>query len=156
MSDVWLSLINRDALILEATRTAPRETGGVVMGYRAGGAIVITHVIGPGPRAQHGPHDFLPDHEYHEEEIGRIYKATYRRATYLGDWHTHPGGTSTLSLLDRRTMRRIARSPEARCPDPLMIILSGGDPWQITIHQLLEPHWLRRVGTNTPRIYEET
>ena len=32
-----------------------------------------------------------------EQEIGRVYTASGRCTTYVGDWHSHPGGSLYLS-----------------------------------------------------------
>src|SRR3546814_7384631 len=55
-----------------------------------------------------------------------------RRETYLGDWHTHPDGTDVLSRADKATLRRIARTPDARAPRPVMLIANGEpEQWRI-------------------------
>jgi len=132
---VWLSISDASAMIAEAGRMSPLETGGILVGYHTEGDIIITTIIGPGPRGEHGAHWFVPDQTYHEEEIARIYHSSGRMSTYLGDWHSHPKGRPRLSLRDRRTLRRIARTPDARAPQPLMLIVSGGAPWNITGHR---------------------
>ena len=115
----------------------PKETGGVLLGYwRAGsGEPVATHVVGPGPNAVHREHGLIPDYDYQEDEIATLYRASGRRLSYLGDWHTHPGGDSRMSRRDRACLRRIARFARARAPNPLMLILAGGDPWTPVVRQ---------------------
>lgn len=112
-------------MVYEAELTYPLETGGILMGYWVESDIVITHGVGPGTHAVHKSNGFRPDVNFHEAEIARIYEESSRLSTYLGDWHTHPGGSASLSWRDKRTMRRIANSPEARCVMPLMTILAG-------------------------------
>lgn len=96
------------------------------MGYWAEANVVITHAVGPGPNATHGKISFIPDAQYQEDEVARIYEESGRLSTYLGDWHTHPRGSTRMSPRDRRTLRRIAFSTEARCPKPLMALCAGG------------------------------
>lgn len=105
------------------------------MGYwdPLGLEVVITVAIGPGPKARHEHAGFLPDHDYHVAEIASHYDASGRRYTYLGDWHTHPLGSGKLSRQDRRTLARIARAPEARARQPLMLVAAGGDPWELSL-----------------------
>lgn len=120
----------------EATRTFPLETGGTFMGWWADDATaVIAEVIGPGPEAIHGRHEFAPDQAWQLMQIATQYEASGRRETYLGDWHSHPNASSgRLSWTDRRVLRRIIHSPEARCKNPLMAILWGGaSDWQAEI-----------------------
>lgn len=128
-----------------AQELSPKETGGVLMGYRSQGQIVITEVVGPGPGAEHFPSRFVPDHEWQETEVARIYKASGRMHTYLGDWHSHPFGGCRPSRRDIYTLWKISREEEARAPWPIMTILSG-EEWEADV-------WLlgtRRIGRWLP------
>jgi integrative and conjugative element protein (TIGR02256 family) len=107
------------------------ETGGILVGYRAGSDYVITAVIGPGPDARHFPRAFLPDADWQTHRLAEAYTQSERRHTYLGDWHTHPQGAAILSRTDKRTLRRVARFEAARCALPLMLLLAGGKPWRL-------------------------
>jgi integrative and conjugative element protein (TIGR02256 family) len=132
----WIAQCAIDGMITEADARFPDETGGVLVGYWASEneALVIMHAVGPGREAQHSRMRFLPDPQFHEKEVARIYEASGRRHTYLGDWHTHPKGTVTLSRLDSRTLGRIARARQARAPRPLMLILAGGpNNWDVAV-----------------------
>lgn len=118
----------------EADRVFPLETGGILIGcWTSEHSASIEQHIGPGPRAIHKRSSFAPDYDYHEAEVARLYEQSLGRLTYLGDWHTHPRGGSYLSPRDRATLRRIAKSREARTPTPLMAIMSGGDPWKFAV-----------------------
>lgn len=119
----------------EASATVSAEVGGVLLGYwvRPWSEVVITDVVGSGPRAIRGPKHFVPDHEYQEAEIAKRYDASGRQLSYLGDWHSHPGGGGSLSPTDEQTLRMIIREPAARCPVALMAVLAGGDPWALTV-----------------------
>lgn len=138
----------------EAARSAPDESGGVLLGYEGRDdpkALTVLLQIGPGPEAVHEPYRFEPDGAWQEGEIATAYEESGRIATYLGDWHSHPGGSSRPSGLDRATARKIARSSGARCPHPLMVILAGGQPqWGIAAHRFgrlrLRPIRLRVVS----------
>jgi integrative and conjugative element protein (TIGR02256 family) len=119
-----------------ANAWAPLEVGGILAGYIQGAEGVVTHLVGPGTRATHTRASFLPDHTYHVDEVARIYRETEGVSTYLGDWHTHPDGLPRLSPTDRKTLRNIATDPEARCPEPLMMILAGSRArWEPVIFQ---------------------
>lgn len=95
----------------------------MLLGYWAGVEVVVTDVVGPGPCAVHKPASFSPDHDWQLERLAETYTASGRVVTYLGDWHTHPGGAPAPSARDRRTMRRIRRSGRARQRRPLMVIV---------------------------------
>lgn len=121
-------------MTLEAKRTDPLETGGVLLGYWADtGEVVVASVVGPGPAAVHRRDRFLPDHAYQEREVALAYRESGRRITYLGDWHSHPSGLGTLSRRDRVTLRRIGNNPGARAPRPLMAIVTSRVKWDLSV-----------------------
>lgn len=124
---VWFSTEVVVQMAAESARTFPLETGGVLMGYiDASGEQAVVHACtGPGPHAVHGAASFVPDHEFHEREVARIYAESGRVWSYLGDWHSHPNGRLGLSTDDRKTLGRIARSVAARVPHPLMAVIAG-------------------------------
>lgn len=129
---LWLPREVLSSLVEEANRAAPKETGGVLLGYIAqdGGQPVVTHAVGPGPKAVHKQSRFVPDHEYQVAEIDRLYKGSNFQLQYLGDWHTHPGDAAYLSARDRATLKQIALCPEARIKQPIMLILAYGPEWE--------------------------
>lgn len=119
---IWINEIALDEILAGGNEWLPRETGGVLIGYLTENEYVITHVIGPGPKAKHGYLNFEPDQEFHEAEIARMYNESKRTLTYLGDWHTHPNSTAYLSSIDKRTAKKIASHKKARLSSPLMLV----------------------------------
>lgn len=144
---VWMSALALEAMRAEADARSPLETGGVLVGYSGSDReeFVVSDAIGPGPRARHKRWRFSPDAVFHQEEVARLYEESGRTCSYLGDWHSHPGGGARLSFLDKLTLTRIALSRPARAPVPLMALLHGKSPWALTV-------WVRRSG----RIVEGT
>ncbi|HEX8342385.1 MAG TPA: Mov34/MPN/PAD-1 family protein [Tepidisphaeraceae bacterium] len=129
----WLSSEVWGQIAEEVSHRYPLETGGVLLGYwSAREEPVITEMIGPGPKAYHGRYRFEPDYRHHETEINRRIAACSHRLSYLGDWHSHPGGHATLSPRDKRTLRRIARHKPAQVARPIMAIIAtdGICVWQ--------------------------
>lgn len=117
----------------ESERWCPKETGGVLMGYWSGRDVVITEIIGPGPKAVHRRYSFTPDSKWQENEIARIYEESGRVITYLGDWHSHPYGTQGLSIKDLVTLLRVAVHKPARAPRPIMGILHDNPQWELVV-----------------------
>lgn len=142
LTTTWLGKGVAKALFMETTRSAPLETGGVLLGWRTTEHICVTDIVGPGPGASHARDSFVPDAEWQSEEVARLYAESGRRLAYLGDWHTHPGGTSNPSLRDQQTLSAIARHAPARCPQPIMIILGQhhGDEWTASCHLITNGH----------------
>lgn len=122
---LWIPRRVFSRMVANATQWAPYETGGMLLGYEAdNGEAVVTEVIGPGPTARHGRFRFKPDADFQQAELETHYLKTNGRETYLGDWHTHPAGNATPSLLDKRTLARIACTPSSGTAKPIMAILS--------------------------------
>jgi len=138
-----LSKACQKQMVDEARLKFPLETGGVLLGSLSldGERAVVSHIIGPGPKAVHSASLFVPDHDYHDHEVISIYRSSAGAARYVGDWHTHPTSTAYLSSLDRQTLEFIARSPEAQLPKPFMLVWGGrgakwrAGAWQLTIVQ---------------------
>lgn len=130
---LWIAKGRLEELLALADASYPRETGGVLLGFEGDNAIAITALTGPGARAMHAHNSFVPDYEYQDAEIARVYADSGRRYTYLGDWHSHPDGGSALSRKDKQTLRTISTHSPARAPTPIMGILSGGAPWKLTV-----------------------
>lgn len=128
-------------MVADAELWAPTETGGILMGYWADDAnVVVTANIEAGPAARHDSTGFQPDAKFQELAVASHYEASGRFDTYLGDWHTHPAGGLALSWRDLRTMRRIARTAEARCPTPVMMVFArGSGGWR-------HAAWTRNTG----------
>ena len=133
---MWWAAAALEAALREAQRAYPLETGGLLLGWTSEpGAVVITQVIGPGPRATHRATSFTPDAGWQERQLADAYEQAGRRLQYLGDWHSHPRGTIRLSGTDRATLRHIAHERQARAAHPVMAVLAGGPLWQVAVRQ---------------------
>ena len=111
-------------ILTDAWASWPMETGGLLLGRRTdrqGLGGVIVHVIGPGPEARHERYGFEPDATWQAEQVATAW-AQDNTLEYLGDWHTHPGGTTRFSALDVAAARTIAAAPLARQPNPIMVV----------------------------------
>lgn len=126
----WIPQPLYDEMVAEATKWSPWETGGVLMGYVSNSQeVVVTALVHAGPNAKRTRWTFRPDPQFQNEGIAEQYEASGRHDRYLGDWHTHPGGSGNMSWRDRRTLQSIAECDDARIANPVMVILHGED-WQ--------------------------
>ena len=130
----WVERMVFKQMSLDADHLCPKETGGVLMGYWASlDQVVITNMIGSGPNAAHNRYSFTPDDQWQAAEISRIYEESGRVVTYLGDWHSHPGGSPSLSIKDLITLFRVAVHKPARASKPLMGILYNNPQWELEV-----------------------
>lgn len=127
---VWLSYKLFLEIFQQDFAHCPNETGGILMGRKTKSCFLISHIIGPGPKAIHNKSSFIPDNDYHTKEIENIHRETSGMIEYLGDWHTHPGEEAYLSRRDKTTLKTIAEYEPARLPEPLMMIL-GTYPFEL-------------------------
>lgn len=139
MPSVWLP----ELVVVELRRLAnqyyPLETGGMLLGYIAENKdYVVTSIIGPGPQARHYRHTFEPDSDYQLNILHARYMGTNGRETYLGDWHSHPDGTTSLSRRDKQTLATIAAAPESQMSSPLMAVIAGSkDEWELSVARFI-------------------
>jgi len=133
---------------LLANTSFPYETGGMFMGYVAdNGEVIVQTLIGPGPGAKHGMHHFEPDSTYQQRQLEKHFLASDGCMTYLGDWHTHPLGTTELSSTDKHTLANIAATPSSKVAHPVMGVLAGSaENWRLDAVQFLGTtrRWLMR------------
>lgn len=118
---IWLTTAVERLLVTSAEDLAPFETGGMLLGWRDERDRIVTDVIGPGDRALHGRHAFVPDHRWQKQQLDCTFNRTAGDLDYLGDWHTHPGGYAEMSAIDHATLRRIGR----KVPGALTLIAAG-------------------------------
>lgn len=146
LTTVWFSVPVIQALLEESQGKLPSETGGLLMGYWAadGQQSVVTEIVGPGPRAFHFRHQFVPDYEYQEEGLAGIYNQSGGLTTYLGDWHSHGKAPPWLSRKDKYALYAIAAEPMSRAPRALMAIVGGHPDWEVRAWEY--------AGTVLPRL----
>jgi integrative and conjugative element protein (TIGR02256 family) len=151
--EIWVPSWAMDTMIQEAERWEPHETGGALVGYEIKGGFVITDLVDAGPEAVREASAFTPDADYQLCEIGRLYAASGRLHTYIGDWHTHPAGSPAYSRVDLRAMKTVARSAESRCAFPLMLIVGGKDSWELIAWRYQARPWWAPVTAVPIRQY---
>lgn len=140
----------REAILREAAAALPHETGGILLGYWQQQNVQITNMVGPGPNAQHGTAAFTPDRDWQYEQIDLLFAESQGKIEYLGDWHTHPLGVPFPSETDISLLESIAKSPESRCPRPIMCIFASKPK-----HKWAERFFLYEIEPrdHEPRLY---
>jgi len=108
-----------DLLGLPPTR---HETGGWLLGYWAvdRAAVVLTHATPPGPRG--APDGVSISDVGHAARFQEAWDRSGGHVTFLGDWHTHPGGVPLPSGTDRAAMEQLAENAAFDTPTPVIAI----------------------------------
>jgi integrative and conjugative element protein (TIGR02256 family) len=115
-----------------AGRARNHETGGILIGeYLDGGQTVrITEVTGMPEDSQFGRAWFKRGQQ------GLVSLLRDRWAIgqhYVGEWHSHPGGSAEPSHSDIAAMRKIAQDPLYRCNAPILLVVGGRPPDSFSI-----------------------
>ena len=85
------------------------EQGGLLLGYRKGGALEIVSLTRPSAWDRASPFMFERSARSHRIRALREWARSWGRVDWIGEWHTHPGGSANPSLIDRKTWVRLAR-----------------------------------------------
>jgi integrative and conjugative element protein (TIGR02256 family) len=103
----------------------PGETGGVALGrdsddYRWA---VVEMVTGPPDDSKRFNSVFIRGIKGLQSLLASLWYT--QRRYYIGEWHFHPGQSSSPSNRDAEQMMQIAANPKAACPEPVLLIVGG-------------------------------
>jgi integrative and conjugative element protein (TIGR02256 family) len=90
------------------TRIDKYEHGGLLLGYRKVGAIEIKEVTFPKRWDTSSPVRFHRSAAGHQLKAFREWIASGGTVGWVGEWHSHPFGSSSPSSIDRNTWRMVA------------------------------------------------
>jgi [CysO sulfur-carrier protein]-S-L-cysteine hydrolase len=122
-----VSLLIEDSLLEKLTKVAlqnyPNESGGFLVGYYSQDFMTlhITDFVLP---QQQKSSSFL----FERSIIGikEIFNKLFvtKKYYYIGEWHTHPNGSSMYSQTDLKAMIEIATCETVNITNPILLILS--------------------------------
>lgn len=97
-----------DVAIAAGQAALPRETGGIVLGFRTPEGLVVTRLLVVEDNSS-SAHSYLRRHRPAQRLLDAARRQAGAVTGYVGDWHTHP--------LDMGPSRADARSIAAACRD---------------------------------------
>lgn len=112
--------------VLELSRrAAPKETGGVLVGYytEAQDCAVVMEVSAPPPDSKSTRNSFVRGTVGLQGWLNKLWRN--ERTFYLGDWHSHPGQAPSASLTDIAQLKEIAEDETRKCPEPVALLIGG-------------------------------
>ncbi|WP_296097154.1 Mov34/MPN/PAD-1 family protein [uncultured Agrobacterium sp.] len=123
-ASIWVSPA-AIASIVEASRAANRiETGGILIG-RYGPEGWVADIVEATPKPK-GSRSGLFWFQRSSTGLTSLLNDRWSKGLhYLGEWHSHPGGSPTPSSSDVRAMLAVADDEAYRCVTPLLVILGG-------------------------------
>ncbi|MGB0681467.1 MAG: Mov34/MPN/PAD-1 family protein [Magnetovibrionaceae bacterium] len=91
------------------------EAGGILLGAYRGPHIEITDCTEPLPLDRQSSHMFDRIDPGHQKQARRLWSSTKETHTYVGEWHTHPGGSLSPSGTDKIGWQKLSRVFEGNC-----------------------------------------
>jgi integrative and conjugative element protein (TIGR02256 family) len=89
----------------------------------------------------------VSDGLWQQEQLDEIYVRSGRIQAYLGDWHSQPDGLLRPSRRDRSTAKAVAKTREARTPNPLTIIgIDADERWHWGVLRYRGRRGFERLG----------
>lgn len=123
MNDVPRLLVSEGLLnnLYELPRR-PWEVGGWLLGYWASdrATLVVTH--GTPPAARGTAFGITISGTGHRKRFDEAWARSGGHVTFIGDWHTHPGGPTIPSHTDRKAMHQLADDADYGTGEPLIAI----------------------------------
>lgn len=123
--------VHREVLArIAMLRARPWEVGGWLLGYwdEAEGNVLVTHAT---PPSRGTPFHIRISGRHHRQFFDQAWEASEGRVTFLGDWHTHPGGPPNPSERDEKAIAQLAEDNRYGNSPPLMLI-AGTAKWPHT------------------------
>lgn len=110
------------ALTAAAQRAEPKETGGLLLGWTAGGTIVVRHALEVSdPDATQT--SWTRSETRANEALARfLAEAEHPWLGYVGDWHAHPAPVGP-STTDKRSLKKDSRVKQ----ESLVLIVHRSD-----------------------------
>lgn len=106
----------------QAFEAFPNETGGFLVGkYSTDNNTAIVSLALTPVKITSGPTCFQRETDGMESVWDELYK---EGLVYLGEWHSHPNGSSRYSTTDKKALTNIAGSETVVINNPIMLIVS--------------------------------
>ncbi len=112
----------REAILTALADSDGLETGGILLGPpHARDPILVTHAIGPGPRALRTYVRFERDTAWCQEQLSDLQQML--PVEWIGDWHSHPDSAFEPSFKDVLTAQSLVDDPELGFDSYLMVVV---------------------------------
>ena len=104
----------------------PNEFGGILIGYYSDDKKKAHVIQQMSPTVyKNSPTKFTREVADLNSFLAQIHIATDGQMIYLGEWHSHPNGSTGYSKTDYQSMESIAKDKNIAVNNPLMLIVGG-------------------------------
>lgn len=101
----------------------PKEFGGILSGIIHDNRYFILDIVMPKKYASSRV-EFTRYPEGINEYLKTEFEASGGNVEYLGEWHSHPDGSTQFSAHDKETMLEIARDKKVKIGRPILVIVA--------------------------------
>lgn len=112
------------------------ETGGILVGsYNSDMNVAhIRSILKAPPDSRYGKMSFKRGTDGLIDILDKKWATS--NEYYLGEWHYHPNNSASPSCTDKRQMKKLAKSKELHCPEPILLIIGCNDnsSWESSVH----------------------
>lgn len=122
MPDLWIAPALVEQMLALPAR--PYEIGGWLLGYWTADRSSVAVTAGTPPGRRGTPFGITIDGRHHRRRFDEAWQGSGGLVTFVGDWHSHPGGPSVPSRRDERAARLVAVDPDFGTPQPILAIVS--------------------------------
>lgn len=102
----------------------PNEFGGFLMGYYSTDFKTLTITDTILPKIYQGSPCLFQRSSKGVDSLFEDYYKKEPRQYYIGEWHTHPNGSTHYSQIDRQAMMSIANCATVNITNPILLIIS--------------------------------
>lgn len=102
----------------------PNEFGGILAGIRLGNIWTIVDFQEP-TKYQNSSVSFTRDASSLNVYLQKVFEESTGQIEYLGEWHSHPDGSTKWSNNDRVSMIEIAEDVNIKVENPLLLVIGN-------------------------------
>ncbi len=125
-------------MVSDCVQAGKHETGGILIGkYSSDGRIALISEI-----TSHPKDSISSSITFLRGIVGLKELLTARWSEgfhYVGEWHYHPGGSPEPSGTDMHAMRSIAENSKYSCREPILVIVGGRPPREVSLSVTVFP-----------------
>jgi len=131
-----------------ASQHYPVEFGGIFTGYKLDNLLSIVDFEVPNKFQSTGT-KFTREADDLNKYLQDIYEVSLGKIEYLGEWHSHPAGSTQFSSKDLQSIGEIAFKSETKNKNPLLLIIGLGQKKHIsTFYQFIEGNLIKLKSNN--------
>lgn len=122
-TEVFVSDLLLAAIYEHVSAHYPKEFGGILSGIIQNNRYFIFDIVTP-KKYGNSRLEFTRHPDGINEYLKWEFEASDGNVEYLGEWHSHPDGSTKYSAHDKTTMLEIARDTKVKIDLPILIIVA--------------------------------